>query len=187
MSGCEGRLSGWFSHLWGFSPQSHLVLKPLAPFFAGQPRVTGTWPPARRCSLLSGAATLPAGSPPVEILSCSHLRVNCTYAGAASLSRSAGSGVPIQNLTAPGDELGAPSTGKHLVSLNGEAEDQSHTERQVNPGTRQITLPKRTSTRADRLPVRKAVPWDGALGQRSTRLGLPVLGTVPLVADHSTK
>ena len=32
------------------------------PFFAGQPRVIGTRPPARRCSLLSGAATPPVGS-----------------------------------------------------------------------------------------------------------------------------
>ena len=56
-------------------------------FFVGQPRVTGTWSPARRCSLLSGV-----GSPPVEILSCSHSRVNCTSASAASLSGSAGSG-----------------------------------------------------------------------------------------------
>ena len=32
------------------------------PFFAGQPRVTETWPPAWRCSSLSGAATPPVGS-----------------------------------------------------------------------------------------------------------------------------
>ena len=66
---------------------------------------------------MSGAATLPAGSPPVEIFSCSHSRVNCTYAGAASLPGSAGPGVPIKNPTAPGDELEAFSTGEHLVIL----------------------------------------------------------------------
>ena len=146
MSGCEGRLSRWFSP----GPQT------VRPFIAGQPRVTGTWPPAWRCSLLSGAATLPADSPPVEILSCSHSRVICTSVGAASLSGSAGSGVPIQNPMAPGDELDAPSTGQQLVSLNGEAEDHSHTERQVNPGNRADHTPQGDQHKSRQITCQKS-------------------------------
>ena len=51
---------------------------------------------------------------PVSVSSVHHHRA---LAGAASLSGSAGPGVPIQNPRAPGDELDAPSTGEHLVIL----------------------------------------------------------------------
>ena len=66
MSSCHGRLFfRWCSHLWGFSTRSHLVLRPFAPFFAVQPRVTGNvvasvevqppeWCSHSTCRLFSG-------------------------------------------------------------------------------------------------------------------------------------
>ena len=59
---CQAAKDGflrWCSHLWVFSPRSPLVLRPFAPFFAGQQRATGTWSPAWRCSLplLGGASS----------------------------------------------------------------------------------------------------------------------------------
>ena len=46
----------------GVQPPEPLSPQTVRHFFAGQPRVTGTRPPAWRCSPLSGAATPPVGS-----------------------------------------------------------------------------------------------------------------------------